>query len=95
MSVLGSVNILGNPARLMVMLRNGIVQMVERPKRVATLGPAAVVLASLQGVNYLLRSCLASTLHFLNAILGAVVNGVVFFSFDDNFIDKRRELNRF
>lgn len=58
-------------------------------------GPAAVVLTALQGVSGLLKACLTSTLHFMHSISGAVTNGVIYLSFDDWYIDKRRELNRF
>jgi hypothetical protein len=59
------------------------------------LGPAAIVLASLQGISGFLKAVLGSTLHFMHSITGALTNGFVIFSFDDIFIDKRREINRF
>ena len=58
-------------------------------------GPAALVLTVLQGISGLLKACLTSTIHFLHSIGGALTKGILYLSFDDWFIDKRRELNRF
>lgn len=95
MGVIGSVNIIGNPVRIFLMIKHGAVEAINKPKRAAMLGPAAVVLASLQGISGFLKAVLSSTLHFLHSITGALTNGFVILSFDDIFIDKRREINRF
>jgi hypothetical protein len=34
-------------------------------------------------------------MHFLHSIGGALTNGLLYLTFDDKFIDKRREINRF
>lgn len=88
--VVGSANILGNPVRVFLILKNSLVDLFDRPRRALIYGPAAVVLTVLQGLSGLLKASLTSTLHFLHSISSAVTNGLLYISFDDYFIDKRR-----
>lgn len=79
----------------MKILKRGIADMVDKPRRVWGLGPAAVTLTVLQGISGLLKASVMATLHFLHSIGKAVTNGILVLSFDQRYLDQRRELNRF
>jgi len=93
-TLLGSVEILGNPIGLFNHITTGMIDFIEKPREGFIRGPLEGGMGIVKGTHSLFRNTILGTFGTVNKITGSVAAGISTLSLDQEFIKRREGLRK-